>query len=228
MISFSFGYIENLGATEKPKFDCIRFNQELTNFALCDGANSTPWGGHAAELTASALTSKLVIPQTNPEETLLESFSRANDLVLEKINNGATTALNVLLSYGGIYCASCGDSLIEAYKLQPLKGWVNSQASQLDLLEDGHSPSQLIGSPAFHSANIFQLPAKGSCIVLMMSDGLHAYTTSKERLSIISKIKKGQPSNEDMQFICSELGELAIKNQSKDDVSAIGMWINFN
>ena len=88
MISFSFGYIENLGATEKPKFDCIRFNQELTNFALCDGANSTPWGGHAAELTASALTSQLVNPQTNPEEALLESFSRANDLVLEKINNG--------------------------------------------------------------------------------------------------------------------------------------------
>ena len=62
----------------------------------------------------------------------------------------------------------------------------------------------------------------------MMSDGLHAYTTSKERLSIISKIKREQPSNEDMQFICSELGVLAIQNQSKDDVSVIGMWINFN
>jgi serine/threonine protein phosphatase PrpC len=227
MNALSFGFSENFGPQERHKFDCIQINKEQTHFALCDGANSTPWGGHAAQLAAFTLTHPLDTA-ASIELGIQESFVQANTLVLNKINNGAATGLSIVIKPTGIYCGSCGDSLIEVFKLSPFKGWSWANSSKLDFLPDNRSPSQLIGSTAFHSANVFSLPPKGTYVILMMSDGVHGFTSQNERLHIIAKIKRADPSNQDMQFISEELCQLAIKNNSHDDASALSMWIKFN
>jgi len=227
MNAFSFGFTENYGPQERHKFDCIQINQDQNQFALCDGANSTPWGAHASQLAASTL----ILPlddKLDIEQGIQASFAQANALVLNKIDKGAATGLSVAIKPTGIFCGSCGDSLIEVYKLSYLKGWSWIASSQLDLLPDNRSPSQLIGSSAFHSANLFNLPPNGTYVILMMSDGVHGFTNQYERLQIIGKIKRSEPGNQDMQFISEELCQLAIKNETQDDASTLCMWIKFN
>lgn len=226
MKAFAFGFVENEGPQERHKFDCIQINSDQTHFALCDGANSTPWGGHAAQLAASTLILPLE-PFKTLEIGIEESFATANTLVLNKINDGAATGLSVLLNPKGVFCGSCGDSLIEMFKLSPLKGWSWFASSQLDLLSDKRSPSQLIGSPAFNSAQILNLPPLGSYVILMMSDGIHRFSSMKERQQLIGKIKGSTPSNQDMQFISEELCHLAMKNGTHDDASVVSIWIQY-
>ena len=73
---FSFGFSENIGPKERHKFDCIQFNDGLTRFALCDGANSTPWGAYAAELAAATLVLPFD-PSKDVEQAMKESFFQA-------------------------------------------------------------------------------------------------------------------------------------------------------
>ena len=171
---------------------------------------------------------ELTPPKLDIEQGIQASFAQANALVLNKIDKGAATGLSVAIKPTGIFCGSCGDSLIEVYKLSYLKGWSWIASSQLDLLPDNRSPSQLIGSSAFHSANLFNLPPNGTYVILMMSDGVHGFTNQYERLQIIGKIKRSEPGNQDMQFISEELCQLAIKNETQDDASTLCMWIKFN
>jgi serine/threonine protein phosphatase PrpC len=227
MRSLSFGFSENVGPPERQKFDCIRFNKNHEHFVLCDGANSTPWGGHAAQMAACQLLLSLD-PSNVDEQAINMAFSETNLLLLDKLVNGAATGLSVILNAKGVYCASCGDSLIEVYKDSTIDGWTLTQSSKLDLLPDNRSPSQLIGSTAFDSPSLFYLPPKGRYVILMMSDGTHKFTTQYDRQQNIGKIKGGNPSNQDMQFISAELCNLAVQNGSHDDASAICVWIKYS
>jgi len=228
MKDFAFGHVENGGPKDRHKFDCIEFNESLSVFTLCDGANSTPWGGHAATLAASLFTNFFECSNSLSKNLLIESYSRVNSTVTNKIQAGATTAINILLSSSGIYGGSCGDSLIEVYKLRQLMGWKKNAESILDLLPDQKGPSQLIGCNAYHSVNTFELPPEGSYIILMMSDGVYKFIPESTRLKLISKVSRNTPSNDDMQYISNEFCEFALKNGSNDDLSIVSMWVRFN
>ena len=227
MIISSFGFQVNIGDQRSSKFDIISSDIDRGVYVLCDGANSTPWGGDAARICASSIISSLGTDSSIESITTTKAYANADALVKKHFNNAACTSISVKIESTGIELASCGDSLIEVFKFIPILGWKKFHQTQLDLLEDQISPSQLIGSETYDKPNLYVLPPKGTFAILLMSDGLYQFTSSNVRKKNISKIGGLVPSNEDLTFLSSKLASEAIRCQSPDDISIGIIWVKF-
>lgn len=224
----SFGFQENIGAKDGDKFDSIKYNLDKGIFVLCDGANSTPWGGEASRLCSDTILHSLTANTQDINIKTLNSYGLADSLLKEQFQDAACTCISAEISSSGISLASCGDSLIEIYEYRTLLGWKKTYASELDLLEDENAPSQLIGSSAYNKPNLRFLNPRGVMIILLMSDGLYRYTTSKDRLNLIKNVGQHIPSQDDLTFLTSTITDLALKNKSHDDISIGMIWLDMN
>jgi len=227
MIISSFGCQVNIGNQKSSKFDIISSDINCGIYVLCDGANSTPWGGDAAKICASSIVNALSADRSIGSVTTSRAYANADALVKKHFNNAACTSISVKIESVGIELASCGDSLIEVFKFIPILGWKKFYQTEPDLLEDHISPSQLIGSETYDKPSLYVFPPKGTFAILLMSDGLHQFTSSKVRKKNISKIGGQVPSNEDLTFLSSGLASEALRNQSTDDISIGIIWVKF-
>ena len=227
MIQSSFGYQANIGEQRSSKFDVISSDSERGIYVLCDGANSTPWGGDAARICATSIINTLSSENSLDDISASKAYADADALVKKHFTNAACTSISVKIESTGIELASCGDSLIEVFKFIPILGWKRFYQSKLDLLEDEISPSQLIGSETYDKPNLHVLSPKGTFAILLMSDGLYQFTSTKDRKRNICKIGNRVPSNEDLTFLSSGLASEALRNQSTDDISIGIIWVKF-
>lgn len=227
MIQSSFGCQANIGDQRGLKFDVISSDSERGIYVLCDGANSTPWGGDAAEICATSIINTLSSENSLGDISTSKAYADADVLVKKHFTNAACTSISVKIESTGIELASCGDSLIEVFKFIPILGWKSFYQSKLDLLEDKISPSQLIGSDTYEKPNLYSLSPKGTFAILLMSDGLYQFTSHNDRKKSICKIGNRVPSNEDLTFLSSGLASEALRNHSTDDISVGIIWVKY-
>ena len=224
MIGIQFGFQENLGHAKKDKFDSINFDLDRGIFVLCDGANSTPWGGEASKLCSLTVLEGLKNGSADDKLKTINVFDHSDLLIKKQYKSAACTCISAEVLPDGISLASCGDSLIELYTFRSILGWNKAFSSKLDLIENTQSPSQLLGSPAYSAPNLHLIKPKSVFSILLMSDGLYRYTTSADRLKMVKKIGRHTPSNEDLSYLSSEISLLAMKNHSLDDISIGIIW----
>jgi len=224
MIEVVSGYALNYDLENSQGFDAIYFDLKLQTFVLCDGANSTPWGGHCAELCCSLL-GKALSSQDIPSKNIIKTaFDDAQSQISETFSNAACTAISLKSSSDKLWIASCGDSQIELLTEHNLWGWKSVFSTKLNQDSNGN-PSQLIGRGAYIAPDIYSEDCKGTTIALLMSDGVHRFTSSKNRIEILKSIKSLKPSSEDLNFLAETMAGLALSNGSKDDISILVIWM---
>lgn len=224
MMGIQFGFQENLGHSRKDKFDSINFDLDRGIFVLCDGANSTPWGGEASKLCSLAVLEGLKESAADGKLKTMNAFDHSDLLIKKQYKSAACTCISAEVIPNGILLASCGDSLIELYTFRSILGWNKAFSSKLDIIKNTQSPSQLLGSPAYSEPNLHFIKPKGAFSILLMSDGLYRFTTVADRLKIVKKIGRNTPSNEDLNYLSTEISLLAMNNQSLDDISIGIIW----
>jgi serine/threonine protein phosphatase PrpC len=226
MTRIALGQALNRGQAGSPGFDAIATDAINGTFVLCDGANSTPTGGQAALLGAQTLCAALA--QNSPGDGAAHAaYAHTHQTMRSQFSHAACTALSTRVTAEGIQFGSCGDSLIEVFKYQRFWGWRHQWQSAPDLLEDKKSPSQLLGSEVFWGPSLHSMPARGSAMVLMMSDGLYQHTSSAQRKALLDSIGSHQPGNADLDFISHHLAEVALANGSQDDISIAMIWVGY-
>lgn len=227
MIKYTYSSCLNLGNSSG--FDAF-FHNNLTNtFCLSDGANSF----HKSGLAAQYATTQLCDSFLNSIDEVYSCYKRINDLINEKYPGAACTTAHIQLNEEKFLISSCGDTLIEIYELTEFRlplfkknYWRLNWKNTLDELETIDGPSQLLGSNAYREANIYSAKPNGSYLILLSTDGLHRYTEASERSQYINQIKKENPSEYDLEYICQSLAQLALKKGSKDDISIAAIWCN--
>jgi serine/threonine protein phosphatase PrpC len=152
-------------------------------------------------------------------------FDEVQNKISESFSNAACTAVSLKCSSEKLWIASCGDSQIEILKEHALWGWKSSFSTKLDLNCDGN-PNQLIGRDAYISPDIYSQDHSGKAIALLMSDGVHRFTSSNDRIEILKTLKSLKPSSDDLNFIAQAIADLAVCNRSKDDISILIIWMN--
>jgi serine/threonine protein phosphatase PrpC len=224
MIEVVSGYSLNYDLGNSQGFDAIYFDLQSQTFVLCDGANSTPWGGHCAELCCSLLGKSLSSQDILAENIIKTAFDNAQSQISETFSNAACTAISLKISSDKLWIAGCGDSQIELLKEHNLWGWQSIFSTELNQDSNGN-PSQLIGRGAYAAPDIHSQDCQGTAIALLMSDGVHRFTSSKNRIEILKTIKSLKPSSEDLNFLAETIAGLALSNGSKDDISILILWM---
>jgi serine/threonine protein phosphatase PrpC len=224
MIEVVSGYTLNYDLGNSQGFDAIFFDLKSQTFVLCDGANSTPWGGHCAELCCSLLGKSLSSKEMSSESIIETIFDDVQSQISETFSNAACTAISLKSSSEKLWIASCGDSQIELLNEHALWGWKSVFSTKLNQDSNGH-PSQLIGRGAYICPDIYSEECKGTSVALLMSDGVHRFTSTKNRVEVLKTIKSLKPSSEDLNFLAQTIADLALSNGSNDDISILILWM---
>lgn len=220
MIEIFHGFTLNYQGNSTQGFDAIYMSQETGTFVLCDGANSTPLGGRCASMCAPLLGQLLANNVHKP----IEAFDAAHQTIKLQLTDAACTAVSLQVKDNFLQLCSCGDSQIELFRYRPFLGWKTELTTKLDLLEDGN-PSQLMGSGAYTSPNTIQKKNNGVSCAMLMSDGIHRFISTKDRLKILQTLISKKPSNEDLTYLANTLSQHALSAGSQDDISIAIIWI---
>jgi serine/threonine protein phosphatase PrpC len=224
-MKYTFASCINLGYGKN--FDAFAHNRSVVSFCLSDGANSAPLSDLSAQLTCLELTNQNSISR----EKVLVTYKQLHQLLRERYPNSACTSAHLQLMNKKMLVSHCGDSLIEVYQTKciglPLIGkqrWSLDWQNTLDELSTGNGPSQLLGSNAYRQAHIEMLDIKRPVLILLSTDGLHRYTSLKQRLSQINYLNQNTPSEHDLEYICQTLTQTAMQAGSLDDISVVAIW----
>ena len=123
---------------------------------------------------------------------------------------------------------SVGDSDLTLYKRR-WGGWGSWQKNctmPKDLDTDGN-PSQLIASEVLDTVHQLDLPAQGTWLALMMSDGPARVLPTSSLQKTLQKISHQTPSSEDLDYLCRALADEALSSGCQDDVSVAMLWIQY-
>jgi serine/threonine protein phosphatase PrpC len=218
-----FGSVLNHGSELNSGFDALSVNKGARIFVLADGANSSPAGGLASQLAVDSVIQEI---QSNPHITSVEAFEIAHRKIREKVSVATgTTCLSAHIR-DTIRIGACGDSLAEVYVHNFISGWRLSWRSTPDVFGTDNSPSQLLGSDVYNGPAENIIDIKRRTLVLLMSDGAYKFTSPDERRRLIIKLARDTPSESDLDYLARCLAELAHANSSRDDKSAIFIWID--
>jgi len=224
MIEVVSGHSLNYELGNSQGFDAMYIDMKSLTFVLCDGANSTPWGGHCAELCSSKLGKSLSSQEISSPLTIKTIFDDVQNKISETFTNAACTAVSLKYSSDKLWIANCGDSQIEILKEHALWGWKSNFMTILDQNCD-ENPNQLMGRDAYLSPDIYSQDYSGTTIALLMSDGVHRFTSSKNRIKILKTLKSLKPSSDDLNFIAQAIADLSFSNGSRDDISILIIWM---
>lgn len=219
------GSVLNYESDSSGGFDALSASKKAGIFVLADGANSSPAGGRASRLAVETITHEI---RSNPEITPAEAFDIAHSKIktTTPIATG-TTCVSVRVNES-LSIHTCGDSLAEVYSCYFIFGWQLVKKSTPDILADGDSPSQLLGSDVYYGPAELRIDIRRKTLVLMMTDGAYKFTSAGERRKLVAKLAREIPSESDLDFLARCLAELAYKNGSRDDISAIFIWLDPN
>jgi len=224
MIEFVYGsslnYTPYESSIQSLGFDAFFSDISSGTFVLCDGANSTPWGGHCASACAPLLGNLLNAHEKNPEV----AFHEAHMAICNQFSNAACTAISLVAKEDKMQISNCGDSFIELFYQSSFLGWKSQFKSTPDLLKDGN-PSQLLGSETYKSPTTDFINYKGNSVAMLMSDGVYRFISSKDRIHALKKILLKRPSNEDLEYLAQCLAFQAYQKGSNDDISISIIWI---
>lgn len=207
-------------------FDAFSACPEEGLYALCDGANSCPDSGQAALWLCQQITDAQV-----PKDQHLNFEPLVRDLhehMLVSFPNTAATLVGLHVAPWGLRLVSVGDSELTVYK----RGWwgrgpwQKNRTMPKDLDTDGH-PRQLIASDVLDTVHQLDLPAQGTWLALMMSDGPARVLTASVLQKTLQKISQRTPSSEDLDYLCQTLANEALSSGCQDDVSVAMLWIQY-
>jgi serine/threonine protein phosphatase PrpC len=208
-------------------FDAFAANAEQGMFALCDGANSCPDSGKAAQWLCQQLV------EQGPCATGAVEFEtcvyQLHHEILHRFPDTASTALSVQVGVTGMTLHSVGDSSLRVYK-RSWAGWGRWQeisAMPRDIDERGH-PRQLIGSEVLDTVHHRLLRAQGPLLALMMSDGPADTLTDRMIKDVLQSIQRQSPSSHDLDYLCQELVHDALNMGCPDDASVAMVWAHWS
>jgi serine/threonine protein phosphatase PrpC len=204
-------------------FDAFAANQAQGLFALCDGANSCPDSGQAAQWLSQQLVDT---ERCGSARAKFEShvFQLHRDM-LERFPETASTAVWSRVTPQGLTLSSVGDSSLRVYR-RSWAGWGKWQvicAMPRDLDNLGN-PRQLIGSEVLDTVHHLALPARGTLLTLMMSDGPANILSDGMVQEVLRSLKRQAPSAHDLDYLCRQLVEEALNLGCQDDASAAMVW----
>lgn len=216
----------NCGPYNGLGFDAFSASPEQGLYALCDGANSCPDSGRAALWLCTNITHAQA-----PEDQRLNFEPLVRDLhehMLTSFPNTAATLVGLHVSRSGLRLVSVGDSELTLYK-RALLGWGpwrKNCTMPKDLDEHGN-PRQLIASEVLDTVHQLDLPAQGTWVALMMSDGPARVLSASSLQKTLQKISHQTPSPEDLDYLCQALATEALSSGCQDDVSVAMMWVRY-
>ena len=225
--AFATACVANHNGKGKLSFDRIVQSPDGSVSVLCDGANSSLRGGDCAELCAQTLCDELTMSINDQEKSVEEIYNAVDTMIKSVVTNSGCTALALQLATKGMCISGCGDSLAEIYKLG-FWGWKLVYRTVPQLIEGTNNPSQLMGCPAYAYPYSIRVKGTGRYAILLMSDGLYNFTKPKERLDAVRKLRSGDPSGHDLEFLLDDLAYLAHANGAADDVSGVFAWARYN
>jgi serine/threonine protein phosphatase PrpC len=216
----------NHGPDKGLGFDAFSANPEQGLYALCDGANSCPDSGQAALWLCQQITHAQV-----PEDRPLNFEPLVHDLhehMLTSFSNTAATLVGLHVAPWGLRLVSVGDSELTLYKRRwwGWGPWQKNCTMPKDLDANGH-PRQLIASEVFDTVHQLELPAQGTWLALMMSDGPARVLPASSVQKTLQKISHQTPSSEDLNYLCETLAHEALSSGCQDDVSVAMLWIRY-
>lgn len=208
-------------------FDAFAANPDEGLFALCDGANSCPDSGKAAQWLSRRLTDAAQCGVGAIElETYIYKLHRE---MHQDFPETASTALWVKVSASGLAMGSVGDSSLRTFK-RAWAGWGpwhEVWAMPRDVNEQGH-PRQLIGSEVLDTVHHCQLAARGPLLTLMMSDGPANTLQDSAIKDVLRAIQRQSPSTHDLDYLCQKLVNDALNLGCQDDASVAILWTHWS
>ena len=221
-----FGKAINHGPDKGLGFDAFNACPDHGLYALSDGANSCPDSGQAALWLCHQITQATVSEGKSLNfEPLVRDLHK---VMLLSFPNTAATLVGLHVAPCGLRLVSVGDSDLTLYKRRWL-GWGPWQkhcAMPKDLDSDGN-PSQLIASEVLDTVHQLDLPAQGTWLALMMSDGPARVLPASSLQKTLQKISRQTPSCEDLDYLCQSLANEALSSGCGDDVSVAMLWIRY-
>jgi serine/threonine protein phosphatase PrpC len=195
-------------------------------FALCDGANSCPGSGMAAQWLCQKLVTEAVSVQDQAAMTTL--FYRLHSEMHQTHPETAATALLLRAKSDGLGLSSLGDSSMRAYRrsLAGWGGWTEECEMPRDIDAQGH-PTQLMGSEVLNVIHHEHLPARGPLLVLMMSDGPANVLSKTDLYRTMKHLGRRRPSSADLDYLSAELTARALDLGCRDDVSVALIWVEW-
>lgn len=207
-------------------FDAFAAAAGASCFALCDGANSCPDSGRAAEWLSQQL---VAMPVTQTERSFATLAHDLHEEMQTRFPETASTAVWLHAHAHGVQLGSVGDSSLKIYSRAWLGWgpWREVDAMPRDIDENGH-PSQLLGSEVLYKAHCRRLPARGALVALMMSDGPANVLLDESVLLVLNTLGRHKPSCQDLDYLCRSLVNQALDLGCQDDASVAMIWLDWS
>lgn len=208
-------------------FDAFVGDSQRGVFVMCDGANSCPDSGQAAQWLAEALAfDARVADRRLGFDPSIRSLHRD---MLDRFPQTAATVVAVHIDHEGLSLASVGDSRMTL--LRPSWwGWGPWRAAwqmPQDINAQGH-PSQLVGSEVLDRVHLRQVPAEGRCLVALMTDGAAHVIHDQELCELLQPLGRQMPSADDLNYWCETLAHQALARGCQDDISVALVMVRFD
>jgi len=202
-------------------FDAFYANTSDHIFTLCDGANSCPGSGRAAQWLSEAFA------QADPH-TLDEQLQTKHTQMCALFPETGSTLVRVHVGQDGLALASLGDSFLWLFQ-KSWGGWapwrcIESMPRDIDV--KGH-PTQLVGSEVCERLHLRSFPPQGRYCAVLMSDGPGLVISEKQLRQRISVIGKERPNISDLEYLCQSLAQDASDAGCKDDISVAMVWAHY-
>ena len=202
-------------------YDAIFADAASGIFVLCDGANSTPYGGTTARLISQRFGERL---SSNPDQNIPVLLQELHDEIAHSTLDSGSTLVGLRVTKQTLNHIAVGDSFLYIFNRKLILGWRKAFQSKRDVDAAGN-PWQLIGSPVYKQPNFGTITTSSDTCALLMSDGAGNFLSDLEILAQLKLLKNWVPSSSDLQFCTNELASTAFNNGSRDDISILMVWL---
>jgi serine/threonine protein phosphatase PrpC len=217
----------NQGQPGSLGFDAFAGDSRRGVFVMCDGANSCPDSGQAAQWLAEALAFDARVSESGLG---FEPGIRALHLeMLDRFPQTAATVLAMRVDHEGLTLASVGDSRMTLLK-PSWWGWGPWRLAwhmPQDINAQGH-PSQLVGSEVLDQVHLRHVTAKGRCLVALMTDGAAHVIDEHELCNLLQPLGRQMPSADDLNYWCETMAHQALAQGCLDDISVALVMVRFD
>jgi serine/threonine protein phosphatase PrpC len=196
-------------------------------FVMCDGANSCPDSGQAAQWLAEALAFD---PRVGESTLGFDASIRAlhHDMLI-RFPQTAATVLALRVDPQGLTLATVGDSRMTL--LTPSwwgwGPWRTAWHMPQDINAEGH-PSQLVGSEVLDQVHLRHVKAQGRCLVALMTDGAAHVIDDRHLCELVQPLGRQMPSADDLNYWCETMASQALARGCQDDISVALVMVRFD
>ena len=203
---------------------------------LCDGMGGENAGSFASETTVNFISERIMrgfrpeLSRNSIRNLLITSVTAANNLVFElaefdsEMLGMGTTCIAMIVHDNRMYAVNVGDSRIYHISEDSIQQITKDHSYINKLIEDGQITEEesknhprrncltrAVGAEANITTDYFELDLYDDSILMLCSDGLHAYGDD----ATIGEIIVNSP----ISVACDNLVEYALENGGKDNVT---------